>query len=157
MRQSIVFLNDYVSDRRVSITFKADDYDAIDEHWEEEDQRLLSYQHLEPFKGRTRYCDLGTQHLRVMIQQVLLHYTGLNDQDRADDYHPVVKLLNHLLLSLIRRIETSTDTSVEILHVHRISEQNIVFDFTAAMNMNFIKPKPKEDHDPFTIVVDNTK
>lgn len=158
MRQSTVYLNDYVSGRRISLTFNAHDYDVIDQQWEEEDQRLLSYQHIEIFKDRTRYCDLTTKHLRILIQQVLRYYTPLDDSERADSAHPVVALFNQLVLFLIRYIENATDTSIELLHVNRITERNICFDYTASMDMNFTRPMPKNDPiDPFTIVVDNTK
>lgn len=159
MRQSAVYLNDYVSGRRIGITFHARDYDIADSNWDKEDERLLSFQHIEPFRGRTRYCDLTTQHLRVMIQQVLLHYTALDDADRADGEHPVVSLFNQLVLYLIRCIENATGTWIELLHVNRIGETTISFDFTASMDMNFACPRPKDEPDPdlFTIVVDNTK
>lgn len=159
MRQATVFLNDYVTQRRIGISFRASDFDLIDEEWEQENERLLSYQHLEPFQGRTRYCDLTTQHLRILIQQVLVHYGKLSDEDRCDHTNPVSSMFNKLALYLVRCIEHATDSCIELLHVNRITEKDISFDFTAVMDMNFAKPQAKkaEPDNPFTIVVDNTK
>lgn len=148
MRQATVYLNDYVTGRRLGITFSARDYDIVDEKWDQEDQRLISYQGIESFRGRTRYCDLTTQHLRIMIQQVLLSHTSLTDAERGDGHHPVVALLNQLALYLVRCIENTVDCSVDVLTINRISERNVAFAFSANMSMDFSKPQPKEPKEP---------
>jgi hypothetical protein len=158
MRQTTVFLNDYVEKRRTGLTFAEDDFIMVEARWESEEQQLVALQNIDVFAGLTRYSQLSTEHFRVLLQQALIHYAKLPEGDKADPSHPTTALAHFLILSLARCVEIKTGAVVELLRINRISPQDISFDFSAVMDMNFAKPPVvKSDDEPFKIVVDNTK
>ncbi len=152
MRQTTVFLNDFLTKRRTGVTFTENDFLHVDQKWNEEDQQLLALQSVEVFTGLLRYSELQTEHLRVLLQSALTHYAKLSDGERAEPTHPTTALVSFLLLALIKRLETSTGSIVELLRVNRVSEYDIAFDFSATMDMNFAKPPPAKNAD-FKVIV----
>lgn len=158
MRQVTAFVNDYPAKRRMGIGFTASDYDKVEEFWDKEDQRLLALQGIPAFQGYKKWSQCKSEHFRVLIVRTMLLMTDMTDEDRADADHPVMTTFNFLLLCLVRCLEIATSSSVEILHVNRLSTTDIAFDYTAVMDLKFAQPPPFDEGDnPFKIVVDNTK
>jgi hypothetical protein len=157
MRQVTCFVNDYPAKRRMGIGFNAPDYEAVEKRWGEEDQRLLALQALPAFKGYKKWSDCRSEHFRVLIVRTMLLMEDMSDNDRADADHPVMTTFNFLVLCLVRCLEIATSSTVEILHINRLSATDIAFDFTAVMDLKFAQPPPFEEESPFKIIVDNTK
>jgi hypothetical protein len=59
MRQTTVFLNDYVEKRRTGLTFAEDDFIMVEARWESEEQQLVALQNIDVFAGLTRYSQLS--------------------------------------------------------------------------------------------------
>jgi hypothetical protein len=156
MRQVTVFVNDYPAKRRMGIGFNASDYDKVEEQWDEEDQRLLALQAIPAFSGYKKWSQCRSEHFRVLIVRTMMLMTDMTDTERADTDHPVMATFNFLLLCLVRCLEIATQSTVEVLHVNRLSGTDIAFDFSAVMDLKFAQPPPFDDN-PFTIIVDNTK
>lgn len=160
MQQVTVFLNDYVARRRTGIGFSADDYKTVNSCWHEDDQRLLALQSLQAFRGYTKWSQCKTEHFRVLLMRTIDIMDDLTDEDRMDANNPIITTFNFLLLGLVNCIEISTGSTLEVLRLNRISKDDMLFDFSATMDLSFALPSPREpgdEGDPFKIVIDNTK
>ena len=157
MRSTMVYFNDFVSSRRQCLYFDEEDYQKLDDHWDQEDQYLLTYQEIPAFKGLTRYSQLSTEHIRVLIDFVLRYHDDLTDEERQDNSHPVTTMFHYVVLALTKNIADATDGRVESLKINRAGKMNITFEASCYLDMNFSKPQgiEAEETSPFTIVVDN--
>lgn len=157
MRQVTVFLNDYPSKRRVSVAFNSVDIERVETTWDEENDQLLGFQSIPAFTGYRKWSQCRSEHFRVLIARTLVIMEGLSDTDRADTAHPAVSTLNFLTLGLVKCLEDASQSTIELMRIHRISATDIGYDYTAVMDMKFAPPPSLADSNPFTIVVDNTK
>lgn len=157
MRQVTVFLNDYPSKRRFGVGFSAADMARVEETWDEESEQLSSLQSVAAFTGYLRWNQCRTEHFRVLIARTLVIMESLSDAERSDTENPAVSTLNFLTLGLVKCIEDASQSSIELLRIHRVSAADISYDYTAVMDMKFGPPPSLADNNPFTIVVDNTK
>jgi hypothetical protein len=160
MRQVSVFVNDYPNQRRLGIGFSARDYDLVEERWSREDEQLARLQSLPAFRGYRMWSQCRTEHFRVLIMQTMTMMSDLSDGDRSDPDHPVMASFNFYVLCLVRALEIASSSTVEILHINRITHKDLAFDYSAVMDLKFAQPPPletEEDPSPFKIIVDNTK
>lgn len=142
----------------MGIAFTASDFDLVEERWDREDEQLARLQSLTAFQGYKMWSQCRTEHFRVLIKQTMTMMAELSDEDRADPDHPVTASFNFYLLCLVRTLEIATSSTVEIIHVNRITSKDISFDYSAIMDLRFAQPPPRATEDsPFTIIVDNTK
>lgn len=143
----------------MGIAFTARDFDLVEERWDREDEQLAVLQSLPAFRGYKKWSQCRTEHFRVLIKQTMTMMTDLSDVDRGDPDHPVTASFNFYLLCLIRTLEIATSSTVELIHVNRITPKDISFDFSAVMDLRFAQPPPLEEEEetPFKIIVDNTK
>jgi hypothetical protein len=157
MNQVTVFVNDYPAKRRMGIAFNESDYEKVEELWDQEDQRLLALQGIPAFSGYKKWNQCRSEHFRVLIVRTMLLMGDMTDAERMDTDHPVMSMFNFLLLCLVRCLENATQSTVEVLHVNRLNNTDIAFDFSAVMDLKFAQPPPFEGDNPFKIIVDNTK
>ena len=121
-------------------------------------QQVLALQSLPAFKGYTKWSQCRSEHLRTMIMRTMTMMAELSDSERTDVNHPVVLTFNFLVLCLIRCLEIGSQSNIEILHINRLTNIDIAFDFTAVMDIQYGPPPPMDVEDnPFKIIVDNTK
>lgn len=161
MKQITVHLNDYPANKRMSITFGQSDFDIIAKDWNDTDDTLKALDEMtEAFRGYTKWSMLRTEHYRVLLQRAMIVMESLSVNEREDAEHHVVKTFNTLLLRLIKRLSEDTGASIEFMRVHRMSHKEIVFDFSASMNMNFGPPPPapgvpprEPETGPFRVIV----
>ncbi len=153
---SSVFINDYVINRRAKLYFTSDDYDIVDEKWNEDgDEALVRLQRIDRFKGKLRWSDLTGADFRLLITKNIQAASYLAEEDRIDDTNPIVATLNFLICCLIRHLEIKIDGHVEMLRINRVSDLEVAIEFNAAMKMEAAITK-KVSNDPFSVVVDNT-
>jgi hypothetical protein len=148
-----VIINDFVSDRRTEITFNhPQDFQRVDAMWEDEDQLLRELQTTEAFKGKTRWCDLTPMNYRFLLMNVLNKVSALSDEEQSDPGHEAMSSLTFCLSALLKCLEDRSQSTVELLRVNRLGEQEMLYDFTASVNMQ-LERKPTKG---FRVVVDNT-
>lgn len=152
MRSVAIYLNDFVSSRVQTMFFSEEDFKKLDRHWDSVDQRLVSYQEVPAFKGFTKYSELSSEHLRVLIDFTMSYYSDLTDTECADETHPVTQMLTLTLLALVKAVSTDTKGNVEYMKVNRISKNNTLFDISLSLDLSFSKPVGKKDTS-FTVIV----
>lgn len=153
-----VIVNDYEGGVRMTMLFRPEEFNVIDEHWEQEDTLLRDLQFHRIFKGRTRWCDLSPTHFRIMIANNLSKVAELPAQQREDFSNPVMLSLNSLIAGLVRCIEKRGECMLETLRIHRVSDGEVAFDYSASLSM-VVDFSPEEDDDPsggIRVIVDNT-
>lgn len=163
MSISTVVIRDFVNTSRIVTILDEDDFEIVDLAWRDTDKILVDLLENPFFEGKKRWCDLDPKHFLLMIQRTLFRVGNLNDQDRTDSNHKVVKSLHFLLCGIIRCIESRTNSTVEIVKVNRVSENDATIEYSATIDFSVLtKFSEKEedlnssvDHGIFTLIVDN--
>jgi hypothetical protein len=153
-----VIINDYVSGNRVILSFGPEDFEALDEHWDKSDVLLAGLQHIDTFRGRSRWCDLLPNHYRLMVAKNLHAAAELEDHQRVDDTNPVVASLNFVTCALIRCLEEGSESQIEFMRINRVGSMDIAIEYDATVKMQV--PPARTDQGPTSrigVVVDNTK
>lgn len=159
MKQLTVYLNDYPANKKMSVMFSQHDYDIIARDWDDEDETLKALERVsDAFSGYTKWSTLRTEHYRVLMQRSMIVLESLSVTERQDADNFVVKTFNSLLLRMVKRIEADTGVTIEFMRIHRVAHDQIVWDFSATMNMTFDKPPPHKDavpvdDSPFKVIV----
>lgn len=147
-----VIINDYQIDRRTVLLLEEEDFSRVSENWENEDRILIEMQENPFFEGRTRWCDINPTHWRLMVATNLARISNLSDAQRVDATHPVVMSLNFLIGGLIFCLQHRTESQIELMHINRINDSEVVYDYHACLNMAIDLPKPKSG---LRVVIDN--
>ena len=149
-----VIINDFVSDRRVAILFNhPHDFAHAEANWEREDALLVDLQAQESFKDRRRWCDLTPTHFRFLVMTNLTKMAALTDAEQADNTNPVMASLTFLLTSFIKCMEDATESSLELMRINRLGDEEILYDYAGSINMHLDSLQPKKG---LRVVVDNT-
>lgn len=149
-----VVINDFETNRNTAILFnKPHDFERADAFWETEDKLLVGLQEQAFFKDRTRWCDLDPTHFRFLLLDNLNKMAALNDAEQADPSNPVMASLTFLLTSFIKCLEERTESTVEMMKLNRIGENEVLYDYVCSMNMQLDFSRPKKG---LRVIVDNT-
>lgn len=149
-------INDFIQNRRMFLLFSEAEFQRIDAVWNNSDRLLADLQSNELFQGRTRWCDLEPFHFGCIIMKNLTYAAELKLDEQNDERNSVVRSLHFLLMALVRAIECKAHCSVEILHVNRIAETEVAFNYSAAINMAIELNRNGKDNQKLRIIVDNT-
>lgn len=153
MNTTQVIINDYERDRRTTILLEIADFDVIDGVWEEEDRLLVELQEQPAFAGRRRWCDLDPTHFRVLLCHHLTKVAEMDDVDKSDAGNPMGRSLCRLLAAFVFCLQRRSESHIELMHVNRISETEVAYDFWACLNMALDMPRRRAG---FRVIVDNT-
>jgi len=153
---TVVIINDYEIDTRIQITFSENDFSVVKSYWNQTDSLLQDLITWEPFVGRETWDDLDPTHWRVLIISNLTKMKNLSDSDRKDENNAVVKSLNFLICGLIICLEKRAECKIELMHINRVKEREVVYDFSAGLNMAIDLPTKKKKDSTFSVIVDNT-
>ncbi len=155
---TLVIINDFVTDKRVTMLYLSDDFEPVITHWRSQDTLLRDLQYLSSFAGRTRWCDLEPVHFREMIAKNLQYIGKLPEAERLDEENPVVSSLNFLICTLIYCWEKRTDSQVDMVKINRVGDTDVSIEFSAEMKMD-VSPLEKmkaDTHSGISVIVDNT-
>lgn len=149
-----VIINDYRIDRKSVISYSDSDMKFVESVWNSSDQLLVDLQSVPVFKGREYWCDLEPTHWRVMIVRNLTQFADLSVDQLTDTSNKTAKSLHFLISGLIYCLEVRSECKIEIMHINRIGDNEVAFDFVANLNMaiDFPGGKPKNG---LRVVVDN--
>lgn len=152
-----VIIDDYVTRKRSSILFSEDHMQSVIDSWEEESELLLALNDIDLFAGKTRWCDLGTEHFRILITNVIRKRDmEVPQSSHYDDQEPIVQTLYFMILGLVHNLQVKTDMAVDSLNIMRIDDIEVTF----KANITMIPEGRLEDDEPkggLSVVVDNTK
>lgn len=152
-----VIIDDYVTRKRSSILFSEDHMQAIIDSWEEESELLLALDDIEMFSGKSRWCDLGTEHFRILITNIIRKRDmEIPQSSHYDDQEPIVQTLYFMILGLVHNLQEKTDMVVDSLNIMRVDDIEVTFKASITM----IPEGRLEDDEPkggLSVVVDNTK
>jgi pantothenate kinase len=151
---SRVIINDFSINRRFFVNIEKEDFDMIELFWDNPDKILDDLQSNYFFEGRKSWSKLSPTHYRLLITKNLTYVAALTEAERADKDNNVVKSLRFLLTALIYALETKAESLIELMKITRIDEFQVVFDYTANINIPLNIQKPEEKK-PFTVIVDN--
>lgn len=147
-----IIINDYPTDRRTQLVFTPDDFEIVENNWEETDRLLMGLREVDQFKGRERWCDLDPTHWRILILSNLVKAAALDEETSRDAGHPVIKSLHFLIAGLIVCLELRSESKIELMHINRVGNDEVAYDYAACLNMAVDRLRPTS----FRVVVDNT-
>lgn len=156
-------INDLIADNRITLYLTSDDFKALDELWEKEDSYLKELQGTELFKGRLSWSQLEPVHFRVILMSALAKVGKLSIEQRNDDDDPTMNDLFFLVAGLVRCLASKTGAEITIIRFNRVKDNEVLYDFSAEVNMlleyDATKPSPKAKTPPskngFRIVHDS--
>lgn len=149
-----VIINDFKINRRFFVNIEKEDFDVVELFWDNTDKILDDLQTNYFFEGRKNWSDLTPTHYRLLITKNLSMLSIMTEAERADSDNNTVRSLRFLLTALIYSLETRAESIIEVMKIARIDEFQVMFDYTANINvpLTIIKPDEKKQ---FTVVVDN--
>lgn len=148
-------LNDYVKRKRASLLFNADNFSPVIQAWENEDQMLLDLQHVQVFKGFTKWNQLEPVHFRLLVTNAINSRDKLVPAEKHfDDTERPVASLYFLIMGLVYCLQRRTGAAIDTMKIFRVSEIDVTFEFTLTI-MPEERRKPKQPG--LTVVVDNTR
>lgn len=162
---NFVQIKDFVTNETYQIVLNGEDFDELDDVWEEDNDDLIKYGKNELFYGRTSYSSLMPLHFQILISSHIENLTGidLDDREKAlfDDDDEFYKKLKLLLMGFIRSIINYTTSYIDLVNLEILSDHKINFSVNMAMSIETMKredvqPKPIQKGN-LKIVVDNTK
>jgi hypothetical protein len=150
---ALVILNDFVIDRRTEIVFNhPQDFQRVEAAWEVDDKFLKSLQHTDQFAGRVKWCHLDPSHIRFLLMNLLNKAGNLTEEELSNKTNEVMVDLTFTIVALIKCIEDSTESTVELMHIERFGEQEVLYKYLASVNMQ-LSLRPKKG---LRVIVDNT-
>ena len=99
------------------------------------DELLTSVQNHDLFAGKTRWCDLEIKHFHIMIVNILRMLGKTDDTVRANDANPLVVRLTFFLCAFIKLLQENSGSSIDLLRVNRVSDDDVVYDYTATLDV----------------------
>jgi hypothetical protein len=149
-----VIINDFVTDRRTAILFNhPQDFVQVNAFWEKEEKLLVQLAENESFRDRKRLCDLSPTHFRFLIMATLKKVADLAPEQHSDPAHPAMTTLTFLLTGFIKCLEDRTESSLELMRINRLGEDEILYDYAGSINMHLDSLRPKKG---LRVIVDNT-
>lgn len=149
-----VIINDFETDRRMEILFNyPQDFEQIDTHWEKEDKLLVDMQGNDFFKGHSRWCDLNPTHYRFLLAATLNKVSMLSDEQQGDSLNQTMATLTFVITGFIKCMEERTESSLELMRINRIGENEILYDYSGSVNMHLDTSRRKKG---LRVIVDNT-
>lgn len=149
-----VIINDLSVDQRHVILFhRPDDFQRADQFWEVEDPILIALQHTDFFIGRKRWCELNPQHFRFLLMNSLSKVAALSVEEQGNENNKVMADLTFLLTTLIKCLELRTESTIELMRFNRLTENEMLYDFTASVNLHLDNKKPPTKG--LRVIVDN--
>lgn len=148
-----VIVNDYEACRRSVVILDTSDFEFVARMWSTPDRILAELQAHPLYAGRTRWCDLDPPHFRYMIVLTMVRVAKLEEDARNDAANPVVRSLHFLMTALIACLQARSETNIELIRFNRVSQTEIVYDFSASLNLAADPQKPASG---LKMVIDNT-
>ena len=145
-----VIINDFEIGRRILYVLDEKDFIRQKRIWYDTDDLLISMNN-DLFAGKIRWCDLEIKHFHVMIVNMLRILGNLDDDARGDKTNPLVIRLTFFLCGLISLMQNKTDSIIELMKINRISPNDVLYDYSATMDVKVIS----SPHSNLKIVVDN--
>lgn len=155
---ALAIINDYVVNRRMKLYLDEDDFQFLEDNWNNQDELLLELQHTQMFSGVTRWCDLSPHHYKFMIAtNIAKAFQQIKDEEMTEA-NAVVRSLNFLICGLIRCIEARAECHIEMIRFARVGSLDVAVEFEAALAMEEeIKSGELLDKQPgLSVVVDNS-
>lgn len=149
-----IIITDFEIDKRIYINLEQEDFDFIKKVWNTEDKLLVELQDSPIFENKTKWSDLSPMHYRLMILKNLSLMVALTNEERMDFLNPTIKSLRFLLSALVYSLEMKSESLVELMRITRINDMQVIFDYSANINICFEKQIP---NNKLRVVVDNDK
>lgn len=130
----LVVIKDFVENRRMTLYFAEEDFASVEKSWNSEDQVLAHLQTHPMFASRRCWGDLDVHHYRLMITKSLSMLAALDETDRLDANHPVVRSNSFLLCAMAICLSKKSDAIIETIHINRVAEIDVSFEYTACLN-----------------------
>lgn len=143
-----VIISDHVVERRMSLLLNAADFEI--ERLTETDALLAAFQDHPVFTGCKRWLDLDIVHFHALIINMLKICADQPPTEAANQMPPLVVRLSLLLCSLINLIQRRTGSVIELLRVNRIGADEVLYDYSARLDIVFVPPKTG-----LRVVIDN--
>lgn len=145
-------------DRRFFLLFTDKEFKRVDERWQHEEPLLRELSGNKLFEGKTRWSELRPTQFNFLLMKALHKVSALEVTEQQNEEHPVVHSLHFLIMALIRCIENSSETNVEVLRLKQYDVYTVSFEFNGAVTINL---NQNENEDPAKcvkpkLVVDNT-
>ena len=147
-----VTINDFEIGRRMVYILDDDDFRIQQKMWSDTDDLLLALQPNALFAGRTRWCDLDIRHFHVMIVNMLKMLGNMDEFVRNNNKSQPVMRLAFFLCGLIALLQDQTGSVVELLRMNRISVDDVVYDYSASLDVKIVASGPRMG---LKLVVDN--
>ena len=149
-----VIINDFESDHRMEILFNhPQDFEQIEANWGNEDKLLVDMQGNDFFKGHSRWCDLNPTHYRFLLMATLNRVIELTDEQQADPTNQTMATLTFIITGFIKCMEDRTESSLELMRINRLSDNEILYDYAGSVNMHLESYRRKKG---LRVIVDNT-
>jgi hypothetical protein len=133
-----VIINDFSLDRRTAIMFNhPQDFVQIEANWEREDKLLRDLGGTEAFQGKTRWCDLTPSHFRFLIMAALTKVADIPETESTQPGNQEMATLTFLLTGFIKCLEDRTESTIDLMRINRLSEDEILYDYAGSINMHF--------------------
>ncbi len=149
-----VIINDFSIDRKTAIMFNhPQDFVQVEAVWEKEDKLLRELGSNESFAGKTRWCDLTPSHFRFLIMATLSKLAMITEAQSMQPGNLEMASLTFLLTAFIKCLEDKTESTIELMRINRLGEDEVLYDYAGSINMHFDTLRPKKK---LRVIVDNT-
>ena len=128
----------------MSIVYSPEERNTVKKHWYNADQLLIDMQQMEPFRGRTRWCDLSPVHFKLLLTRnidqvfVLLdeaEMTGQSLEDANDDL--TISSMNFLLMAYAECVEAAADCHIQNINITRHDINELTMVIMSAVDSNY--------------------
>lgn len=153
-----VLVYDAVAGRSWDLLFSADSMDTIANNWGTKDKLLVDLAATGMFEGATSWDQLRPVHYKTLIARNFLHMDKLPESELTSAHNAVSMSMSFLVGCLLRVVSERSELDIEMLKIRRITDDNITYDFVAALNREHVMPpEPTPDTKGLRLAVDNTR
>lgn len=150
-----VFLDDYVTHRRLAMLLSDEQFGPMQACWEDESEMLIGLQNLDLFAGYTRLCQLTPNHFRILLTNVLRHITlDAPDGSPVNLQDTIEQPLCFLIIGLVYCLEQRSQVAVDTLNIMRINDIEV----SCKVQLSMIPggAEPQKTKPTLRVIVDNT-
>lgn len=129
-----VILDDYNTSSKIYFVLAQEEFDIIEEYWDQNDQLLDDLQGFELFNGVKSWSDLDVKHWKVLVVNNLEKYTTeLSFDEQQDPDNVTVSSLNFLMMGMIKKLQDVTDSDINLMKIYILQDGTIGFDCNLSM------------------------
>jgi hypothetical protein len=145
-----VVISDYVAERRMIFVLEDDDFSECDARQGDSDELLHLFCNHPFFAGCKCWRDLTLEHYHALIINILKISARHSDHDVTDKSHATIRRLTFFLCALVARLESASDSRIDLLRVARIAAEDVTYDYSARLDIKITRPQRT-----LRIVIDN--